>query len=174
MGPGSCTAATASSRRVQRAITRPDRSSRGLFMRVRRRSGQLYRRQRHHCVATNPPQHRTIACTRDTYRSLQTFSTLLESRNLQSTLVEVLVQGKLFPEVGKAGKVGSTASTVFYMPDAVQNSWQYTDRLPNSKKSGDCAKPPKSLEFVPNRDSVWESNIIVPIDFLCEYEYTLQ
>ena len=86
MGPGSCTAATASSRRVQRAITRPDRSSRGLFMRVRRRSGQLYCRQRHHCVATNPPQHRTIACTRDTYRSLQTFSTLLGSRNLQSTL----------------------------------------------------------------------------------------
>ena len=71
--------------------------------------------------------------------------------------MEVLVQGRLyvkvFPEVGKAGKVGSTASTVFYMPDAVQNSWQYTDRLPNSKKSGDCAKPPKSLEFVPNRDS---------------------
>lgn len=90
MGPGSCTAATASSRRVQRAITRPDRSSRGLFMRVRRRSGQLYCRQRHHCVATNPPQHRTIACTRDTYRSLQTFSTLLGSRNLQSTLVHVL------------------------------------------------------------------------------------
>ena len=55
-------------------------------MRVRRRSGQLYCRQRHHCVATNPPQHRTIACTRDTYRSLQTFSTLLGSRNLQSTL----------------------------------------------------------------------------------------
>ena len=77
--------------------------------------------------------------------------------DLALALVEVLVQGKLyvkvFPEVGKAGKVGSTASTVFYMPDAVQNSWQYTDRLPNSKKSGDCAKPPKSLEFVPNRDS---------------------
>ena len=91
VGPGSCTAATASSRRVQRAITRPDRSSRGLFMRVRRRSGQLYRRQRHHCVATNPPQHRTIACTRDTYRSLQTFSTLLESRNLQSTLLTRLL-----------------------------------------------------------------------------------
>ena len=80
--------------------------------------------------------------------------------DLALALVEILVQGKLyvkvFPEVGKAGKVGSTASTVFYMPDAVQNSWQYTDRLPNSKKSGDCAKPPKSLEFVPNRDSVWE------------------
>ena len=86
MGPRSCTAATASSRRVQRAITRPDRSSRGLFMRVRRRSGQLYCRQRHHCVATNPPQHRTIACTRDTYRSLQTFSTLLGSRNLLVTM----------------------------------------------------------------------------------------
>jgi hypothetical protein len=91
VGPGSCTAATASSRRVQRAITRPDRSSRGLFMRVRRRSGQLYCRQRHHCVATNPPQHRTIACTRDTYRSLQTFSTLLGSRNLQSTLLTCLL-----------------------------------------------------------------------------------
>ena len=85
---------------------------------------------------------------------------LFQVLDLALALVEVLVQGKLyvkvFPEVGKAGKVGSTASTVFYMPDAVQNSWQYTDRLPNSKKSGDCAKPPKSLEFVPNRDSVWE------------------
>jgi hypothetical protein len=42
------------------------------------------------------------------------------------------------------------------MPDSVQNSWQYADRLPNCKMSGDCAKPPKSLEPVPNRDSVWE------------------
>jgi hypothetical protein len=60
---------------------------------------------------------------------------------------------EVFPEVGTAGKVVSTASTVFYMPDSVQNSWQYADRLPNCKMSGDCAKPPKSLESVPNRDS---------------------
>jgi hypothetical protein len=60
---------------------------------------------------------------------------------------------EVFPEVGTAGKVVSTASTVFYMPGSIQNSWQYTDRLPNPKMSGDCAKPPKSLESVPNRDS---------------------
>jgi hypothetical protein len=73
---------------------------------------------------------------------------------------------EVFPEVGTAGKVVSTASTVFYMPGSIQNSWQYTDRLPNSKMSGDCAKPPKSLEFVPNRDSGLGkslSSIVTPI-----------
>jgi hypothetical protein len=79
-------------------------------------------------------------------------------------LVEILVlQGKLyvkvFPAVGTAGKVVSTASTVFYMPGSIQNSWQYTDRLPNSKMSGDCVKPPKCLEFVPNRDSGLEKSL---------------
>ena len=77
--------------------------------------------------------------------------------DLALALVEVLVQGKLyvkvFPEVGKAGKVGSTASTVFYMPDAVRRTEQLaihgsTTKLQKvwrlcqtSKKSGVCAKP---------------------------------
>ena len=60
-------------------------------------------------------------------------------------LLRVQLYVKVFPEVGTAVKFVSTAGTVIYMPDAVQNRWQYTDRLPNSKMSGDCAKPPKSL-----------------------------
>jgi hypothetical protein len=78
-------------------------------MRVRRRSGQLYCRQRHHCVATNPPQHRTIACTRDTYRSLQTFSTLLGSRNLQSTLLTCLL---LLRDCLSAGMLSSRSTHI--------------------------------------------------------------